>query len=275
MTFLTYPGGKMSLAPRIVSFMGPHRIYVEPFSGTASVLMAKSRASFELLNDADGRLVTLLRVVRDHPDELARALELTPYARSEYRDCDPNEDGIADVERARRVCIRLGQSFAKSGLVAATKGWRVTTGAGSGGARTWAALPQRILDACERLRGVHIDCGDALALIERYGNDEDAVLYVDPPYLAGTRVDAIYAHEFATDEQHAALAGALARCRAHVLLSGYHSPLYDDAFAEWPRVEISAVANHSGNSAADPRRVEVLWSNRHLVAQVSMFEDAA
>lgn len=47
-------------------------------------------------------------------------------------------------------------------------------------------------------------------------------------------------------------------CRAAVVLSGYRSPLYDELYRDWYRVELTA---HTGQ-ARQRRRVEVLWSNR-------------
>lgn len=263
--FLSYPGGKARLARDIVAQMGPHRVYAEPFSGTASVLFSKPRAPFELLNDLDRRLVTMLRVIRDRPEELAAALAMTPYARAEFEDADPDTTDD-ELEIARRTAVRIGQSFAKAGLAEPSKGWRVSIRVGRACGMTWADIPDKVLAACERLRGVHIDCGDALGIIDRYGREDDALLYVDPPYLGETRAKKIYAHEMGDEASHRELASALEACRAHVLLSGYHSPLYDELFAGWARLEFKAVANNNGTEGADASRVEVLWSNRPLVA---------
>lgn len=269
-TFLTYPGGKARLARDIVSHMGPHRVYAEPFGGTASVLFAKPRAAFEVLNDRDEYVVTMLRVVRDRPSELAAALTLTPYARAEYEAADP-ATADDDLEVARRVCVRIGQSFAKSGLAAPSHGWRMSTTVGTAVAATWASLPDKIMQACDRLRGVHIECDDAASIIERHGNRPDAVLYVDPPYVGDTRAaQRIYRHEMADEGAHRLLGDALAACHGHVLLSGYHSPLYDEMFGDWHSVEFDAVANHNGEAGGGYRRTEVLWSNRPLSVQQAL-----
>ena len=45
-------------------------IYVEVFGGGGSVLLNKERSVREVLNDANGNLINLYRVVREHPDEL-------------------------------------------------------------------------------------------------------------------------------------------------------------------------------------------------------------
>ena len=57
-----------------------------------------------------------------------------------------------------------------------------------------------------------------------------------------------------------------------VILSGYRSPLYDDALAGWRRLERATHAD-----GARPR-VECLWLNRAAAArspQPSLFGDAA
>ncbi len=258
------------MAQQIVAHMSPHRIYVEPFCGTAAVLFAKPRAAFELLNDRDEYIVTLMRVVRDRPDELAAALAMTPYSRAEYQYSDP-ETAPDDLEVARRACVRIGQSFAKAGLAEPSKGWRISVRGGRACGLTWRDIPDKILAACERLRGVHLECNDATAIVERYGAEPDALLYVDPPYVGGSRkTPKIYRHEMGGETEHRALGGALAECKAHVLLSGYHSPLYDEMFGDWHRVEFSAQANNNGTVGAQQARTEVLWSNRPLATQLAL-----
>jgi DNA adenine methylase len=61
---------------------------------------------------------------------------------------------------------------------------------------------------------------------------------------------------------HVALADALHATAASVLISGYHSPLYDELYAGWPCREIKASA---GVGNGDERaRLEVVWSNREF-----------
>ena len=83
---LRYMGGKWRLAPWILRHLPPHRTYVEPFGGAASVLLRKPRAYAEIYNDLDGEIVSLFRVLRD-PEaaaELVRRIALTPFAREEF-----------------------------------------------------------------------------------------------------------------------------------------------------------------------------------------------
>lgn len=74
------------LAPWIIANLPPHRIYVEPFGGAASVLMRKPRAYAEVYNDLDGDVVNVFRVLRDAEaaGRLEALLRLTPFARDEF-----------------------------------------------------------------------------------------------------------------------------------------------------------------------------------------------
>jgi len=84
------------------------------------------------------------------------------------------------------------------------------------------------------------------------------------PYLGDTRTRSTggYYREMSGEPEHRELAAALAGCRAAVVLSGYHSPLYDALYAGWYRYECRTT---TGNAVGDKSRVEVIWSNRPLI----------
>jgi len=117
-----YYGAKGRLASQIVDLLPRHRVYVEPFAGSAAVLFAKPAAPVEVVNDLDRNVVTFFRVLRDTPDELIRALRFTPYARDEFAAADLAEDGITDLERARRFFVERRRATTLPGPVAARAG---------------------------------------------------------------------------------------------------------------------------------------------------------
>ena len=80
---IPYFGGKQALAPWIVSLFPKHGHYVEPYCGSLAVLLAKSPARMETVNDTDSKLMTFWRVLRDRPIDLARVCALTPHSRAE------------------------------------------------------------------------------------------------------------------------------------------------------------------------------------------------
>ncbi|MFJ8855274.1 DNA adenine methylase [Streptomyces sp. NPDC102437] len=277
-----YYGAKARIAPWLVGHMPrEHRVYVEPFAGSAAVLFARPRpAAHEVLNDLDGNVVTFFRVLRDREAELVRALTLTPYSREEYRTADLNASAdIDDLERARRFFVRTTQSFNAAGAAASKRAsWSNGMRRGSSQATGVADVVDRLYAAAARLRTVVIENRPAADVIALY-DAPDVVLYCDPPYLDSTRSglrahkQGDYAHDTNTESDHRALADVLHECRSSVLLSGYDSSLYDELYGDWDRAEVTVqrpTTNRRGHTGS--AGVEVVWSNRPLSRQTCLFE---
>lgn len=244
-------GGKWMAAPRIIAQFPPHRIYTETFGGGASVLMRKPRSYAEVYNDMDGELVNLFKVVRDRGDEFRKVLHLTPFARDEFFAAyEPTED---PMERARRTVILAYMGFGSNSVVKFS-GFRSNANrSGTTPAHDWSHYPDCVPDMVERLRGVIIENRDAMEIMDA-NNKPDALHYVDPPYVLSTRSygKGGYRHEM-TDEQHRELAGFLNGLKGAIVLSGYPSPLYDELYANWERLEWKQMADGARE------RTEVLW----------------
>lgn len=123
--------------------------------------------------------------------------------------------------------------------------------------------------AAERLAKVSLECRAALDVIGAYGVQSRCLLMCDPPYLGTTRTSINYQHEMPGEAEHRELAGALAVCRAAVVVCGYPSPLYDELYRGWHRAEIQTA---TGQAHAWNARTEVLWSNRPFPRQGSLFD---
>jgi DNA adenine methylase len=262
---LRWHGGKWNLAPWVIGFFPPHRCYVEPFGGAASVLIRKPRAYAEVYNDLDGDAVNLFRVLRsERARELVEALRLTPFAREEFAEAyQPTEDV---VERARRLIIRSFMGFGSNGHNRLT-GFRANSNrSGTTPARDWVNYPDALVSIIERLTGVVIENRDAKEVMAAHDTPQ-TLHYVDPPYVLSTRSDmgTDYAHEL-DDDDHRELLAFLCSLQGTVVLSGYPHDLYDTALHDWKRIERPALADN-----AKPR-TEVLWINR---ATPDLFVDAA
>ncbi|RPI64507.1 MAG: DNA adenine methylase, partial [Planctomycetaceae bacterium] len=121
---LRYFGGKFRLSTRwIIPQFPPHTCYVEPFGGAMGVLLNKVPAMFEVYNDLDGEVVNFFRMLRERPNELIRAIELTPYSRMEQVLSFNPTEGVDDLERARRLYVRCWQSHG-GGRTQWRTGWR-------------------------------------------------------------------------------------------------------------------------------------------------------
>lgn len=254
---LRYHGGKWKLAPWVIEHLPPHKVYVEPFAGAASILLRKPRSPSEVLNDLDEEVVGLFRVLRDEPSalELARRLALTPFARAEYEDwCYGHPDDA--IDSAHRMICRsfMGMSskgiWQKSGFDSRLNGDGFLSRVNS-----LKAMPEVVLAVAERLRGVLIEREDAVTLIGRFQRD-DCLLYCDPPYVkaARGRSSQIYQWDM-SDAGHRRLAGALRAGKGMVVLSGYPCDLYDQLYSDWKRVERPHLADRSRPTT------EVLWLN--------------
>lgn len=268
-----YYGGKTSLAPKIAELLPEHDHYIEPFAGSLAVLLAKEPTAWETVNDLDGLLVNFWRVLRDQPNELERVTQATPHSRDEYAAaCEDIPDDLCDLERARRVWVRITQSRGNS---TRPGGWRYGQNASKG--HSWpgyiTSYAARMKAVSSRLKNVSIENRDAIELVEEYGRHPGNCLYVDPPYAAETRVALNqYRLEAAGEDFHERLAEALNNCKASVVLSGYASETYTDLYPGWHSVEMKAPPSLGGTA-----RTEVLWSNRHIGEPdlFSQFEDTA
>lgn len=266
-TALRFYGGKASIAPWIINHFPPHAAYVEPFGGGASVLLKKPPAPLETYNDLDRAIVTFFRVLRDQPDALIRAIQLTPFARAEMDGSDVDDSTITDLERARRVYVRSGQC--QHGLPARGQmGWRFDVGALTGNGtniKMWNKT-EHLYAVAARLKAVQIECWPAAKVIARHADQPDTLFYVDPPYVPATRgarwAKVGYDREM-TDADHEALAAQLHAVSGMVVLSGYHSPLYDRLYGDWTRSE------RTSRTQAGKRATEVVWRNPAAVARAN------
>lgn len=249
---LNYPGSKWGFADRIISMMPNHHSYLEPFFGSGAVFFTKKPAAIETINDLDGDVVNFFRVLKICPDDLAREVAVTPYAREVY-DKAWEEFGDDPLERATRFAIRSQMGFPHKRHT--KTGFKLDIGGREAAyaLREWNSLPQYILEAAARLKNTQIEKRPAVELIRKF-NRPDVLIYADPPYLMETRGGQQYNCEMDRAD-HEGLLHEVLRSKAFVMLSGYASDLYDDALQDWHRVEFSA-----RNQNKDCR-TEVVWMN--------------
>ena len=257
------------LAPWIIESLPPHRIYVEPFAGAGSVLMRKKPAPFcEVVNDLDGEIVNLYRVLRNQAqaESLCRMLELTPFARAEFALSYEPVDGDP-IEQARRTVVRAFQGFGSDSGSGAKTGFRANGNRqNTHPCKDWIIYPRCLQAFTERLVGVIIENRPAVDIIRQH-DATTTLFYCDPPYVVETRStnvtscsDKGYRHEM-TDDEHRELAGVLRSAKGMVVVSGYASALYDkELFPDWHRKERKTMADHSRE------RIEVLWLNEAACA---------
>lgn len=258
---LRWHGGKWLLAPWIIDHFPPHRVYVEPFGGAASVLIRKQRSYAEVYNDLDDDVVNLFRVLRDHGQsyDLLQRLIHTPYARVEFDEAYLRTDD--PVEQARRLIIRSFMGYGSDGHNGARPtGFRANSNrSGTTPAHDWGNYDGALKRIIWRFRGVVVEHRPAIDVIRQH--DTPVTLhYVDPPYVWKTRSKAKnstrknYRHEM-SDDDHAKLLEALNSVAGMVVLSGYRCDLYDQQLTGWQRFDRAALADGARV------RTESLWLN--------------
>lgn len=232
---LRYPGAKWSIAPRIVQHFSEHYHYVEPYFGSGAVFFSKAPSGHELINDSNGLVVNLFKVLRDRTDDLVWALEATPWSRDEYDESD--EVTGDELEDARRFVVRLWQAHASD--LAKKTGWknRGSSQRAGGMSLRWQKVPEQLRTVAWRLQDAEIEHRPAIEVIRRFAT-KDTLIYADPPYLHSTRTQTMYAEEM-TEAEHIVMLEALLAHPGPVVISGYSNELYTGMLAAWKTVEIA------------------------------------
>lgn len=250
---MKYPGSKWSLANWIISHFPKHHSYLEPFFGSGAVLFNKPRSNIETVNDLDGNVVNLFEWIRKDPERLAHRIYYTPFARQVY-DGAYASDPEDSFERAVNFYTRLnmGYGFRTNGEKV---GWKndIQGRERAYATQDWCQLPEKIMQAAERLRGVQIENRPAVELIKRF-NFENVLIYCDPPYMLETRHGKQYRCEM-TNQEHEELLEVLLEHKGMVLVSGYDTDMYNDMLKGWYRCEAVAY------SQVCSKKKEVLWMN--------------
>jgi DNA adenine methylase len=82
---IPWMGGKSRLAKQDPAADSPaHVCYVEPFAGGAAIFFMKEPSECEVLNDVNGELVNLYRVVQHHLEEFCRQFKHALVSRQIY-----------------------------------------------------------------------------------------------------------------------------------------------------------------------------------------------
>lgn len=269
---MRYHGAKWKLAPWIISHFPEHHCYVEPFGGSAAVLLNKPMTAREVYNDLNFEVFTLFNVIRDEKmrTELLRLLAMTPYSRIEFdfaKDVPAmhvnrsSNSGYrcgdeSAVMIAHALLVRAQMGFGSAGATRGNTGFRLDTARnGTSLQALWNDLPENILSVCERLKNVIIENARATQVMQQHDR-EDTLIYLDPPYLHDTRqTNNAYAHEM-SEREHEFLLELMKKSKSMMIISGYDNDLYNDMLQGWAKSTRQTAASSQNGSAT---RNEVLW----------------
>jgi DNA adenine methylase len=170
-------GGKRRLADRLIPLFPKHSCYVEVFCGGAALYFLKPyQSDVEILNDINGDLISLYRVVQNHLEEFVRQFKWAISSRQifEWHKITRPET-LTDIQRAARFYYLQQHAF----------GGKVS-GQNYGTAATanpinLCRIEETLSAAHLRLAGTNVENLAWYDCIERYDRPE-TFFYCDPPY---------------------------------------------------------------------------------------------
>ncbi|ECK6151116.1 DNA adenine methylase [Salmonella enterica] len=170
-------GGKRRLAKHILPLFPAHTCYVEPFCGASALYFLKTPSKIEVINDINGELVNLYRVVKHHLEEFVRQFKWALVSRQIYKWLqDTPEETLTDIQRAARFYYLQKQAF--GGKVADHTFGTSTTSAPR---FNLLRIEEELSMAHLRLSRTLIEHLDWHQCIERYDRPH-TLFYCDPPY---------------------------------------------------------------------------------------------
>ena len=250
-------GGKKRLARTIAARIEatPHRCHAEPFCGMGGVFpRRRMRPKSEILNDINGEIVNLFRILRDHPDALIAGFDLLLASRAEFaRMLKTPPETLTDIRRAGRWAFLQSMSFRGKPAHLATPG-QMSTSVQRPALFSGARMIRLARAAHARLGRVHIEQLDWAEFIPRHDRDF-TLFYIDPPYWGH---EADYGRGVFDRADFARLAEMLRGIRGRFILSINDRPEIREMFG-WAAVE-EVGTRYSPNAGADRRVTELLVS---------------
>lgn len=213
-------GGKRRLAKSILPLFPEHECYVEPFCGGAALFFMKPPSSVEVLNDINGELVRLYRVIQHHFEEFIRQFKWALVSREMFKwaQVTPPET-LTDIQRAARFYYLQKNAF----------GGRVESQSFGYGTTqpprlNLLRIEEELSAAHLRLARVtveHLAWADCVARYDR----PHSLFYLDPPYW-GTEG---YGVDFGLD-QYSQMAEIASTAEGKVIISVNDIPEMRRAF---------------------------------------------
>lgn len=222
-------GGKRRLAKYLLPMFPEHQCYVELFAGGAALFFLRDTpAKTEVLNDINGQLINLYRVVQHHFDEFVRQFEWTLTSREVFARLQSTPpESMTDIQRAARFFYLQHNAFGGKpinqhfGTATTSKAWNATQ------------IAVKLKAAQQRLGGVYIENEPWQKCFKRYDRPH-TFFYADPPYWQ----TAGYERESFGWEQYEELAELMGSCKGKVMLSINDHPDIRVLFAEFRMTEL-------------------------------------
>ncbi|MEX3612854.1 MAG: DNA adenine methylase [Burkholderia gladioli] len=252
-------GGKRRLADRLIALFPPHDCYVEAFCGGAALYFLRPvPASAEVINDVNGELVNLYRVVQNHLEEFVRQFKWALSSRQIFQWMQMTlPETLTDIQRAARFFYLQQHAF----------GGRVA-GQTFGTATTTPTV--NLLRIEENLSAAHLRLSGGTTIenlpwrecVARYDRPH-TFTYMDPPYWQTEG----YGVPFGFAE-YEALAEFMRACKGKSMLSINDHPDIRRVFEGLPMLDLSikySTASAHGSLKTSHELVITNWDVRSSV----------
>lgn len=176
---LAWPGGKRRLAKVLLPLINsrPHTCYAEHFAGGGSMFFMRQPAEVEVLNDINGEVINLYRVIKHHLEEFLRQFKTALVSRQLFQWAkETPPDTLTDIQRAARYLYIQKLSF--GGKVT---GQTFGTSPSSPPRFNYLRLEDDLSQAHLRLARVWIEHLDWDVCLKKWDR-EYTMHFLDPPY---------------------------------------------------------------------------------------------
>lgn len=292
---LPYPGGKNLIASAVWERFGDCGRYVEPFAGSAAVLLARPHdGRHELILDKDCFVVNFWRSVQADPMAVAKAMDrpqsqkdLTAIRKWLEKGRDALNTNLEDIDFCDPLvagrwcwvrCVIIGAGLAetkqgKSDIRPASLG----TGIAAKGIRSQedplAAIHQVVASLAHRMRDVVVMHGEwsravtEASLFQGLGPKDKVAVLLDPPYNPATQVAKRKTYVEQRDGlAEEAMAWAIAHGddpRLRIALCGYEGAYsMPDA---WTKVSWESRGYAFSEKQGEQRKMERVWFSPHCL----------
>lgn len=256
-------GGKRRLADIIIPRFPAHTCYVEVFAGGAALYFLRPRADCEVLNDINGELVNLYRVVQRHMEEFVRQFKWALSSREVFKwtQATPPET-LTDIQRAARFYYLQHQAF--GGRVESQTWGTATTVAAP--TVNLLRLEEDLSAAHLRLTGAYIERLDWQECIKRYDRPH-TLFYLDPPYWQTEG----YGVPFEWP-QYEAIAHCMRHLQGKAVLSINDHPDIRTCFAGLQMDEVPITYQVGGGGKSVARTELIIYSWDRVAEPAGLFE---
>lgn len=247
-------GGKRRLADTILHRFPGHTCYVEVFAGGAALYFLRQPADVEVINDINGDVVNLYRVVQNHLEEFVRQFKWALSSREIFKwaQITPSET-LTDIQRAARFYYLQHQAF--GGRVQGQTWGTATTAP----AVNLLRIEESLSAAHLRLASCYIERLDWKDCIRRYDRPH-TLFYLDPPYWETEG----YGVPFPWEE-YEAMANLMREIKGKAILSINDHPQIRECFAGFHIEEVPIKYTVGGGQGVD--RLELIISSWDVTAQ--------